>query len=159
MAGSCCTATASRSDRFPSVRRRAKVGGVVRPPLSSAESVPPLDRFRWVEIVEGHFDYVYWTLRRFGASETDAEDLCQEVFLAMWRRRSAYDPERPLRPWLAGIAYRVKQEHRRRWAREVTMDFVDQTDEAPLPDERLEALGAQALVLEALARLPERQRT
>src|SRR5256885_17229573 len=77
----------------------------------------------------------------------------------MWRRRASYDPQRPLRPWIAGIAFRVKQQHRRRGARELLRGFVDQTDQAPLPDERLEAASIKAVVLSALARLPERQRT
>src|SRR5881394_3218394 len=110
-------------------------------------------------IFEAELGYVYWVLRRFGAAPVDAEDLCQEVFLAMWRRRDTYDPERPLRPWIAGIAFRVKQQHRRRGGRELLRAFVDQPDHAPLPDERLEAAGTQSLVVEALARLPERHRT
>jgi RNA polymerase sigma-70 factor (ECF subfamily) len=112
-----------------------------------------------VAIFEAEVDYVYWVLRRFGAAPIDAEDLCQEVFLAMWRRRDTYDPERPLRPWIAGIAFRVKQQHRRRGARELLRGFVDQPDQAPLPDERLEAAGTQSLVVDVLAQLPERQRT
>jgi RNA polymerase sigma-70 factor (ECF subfamily) len=97
-------------------------------------------------------------LRKLGASRADAEDLCQEVFLAMWLRRESYDPQRPLRPWLMGIAYRTRLHHLRRGGRERPYALVDRADDAPLPDERLDAESARSLVLAALARLPDRQR-
>ena len=113
----------------------------------------------WVGVCEREVDYVYWTLRRFGANTVDAEDLSQEVFLAMWRRRFTYDPTRPLRAWIAGIAFRVFCQHRRRTQREVPGGLVDATDERPGADEHLVAAQARALVLAALARVPEKQRT
>ena len=112
----------------------------------------------WVRVFESQFDYVYWTLRHFGATPVDAEDIAQEVFLAMWRRRAAYDPHRPVRPWIAGIAFRSLQEHRRRSQRELPGGLVDAPDESPCADEHLEAVQARTLVLEALARVPPKQR-
>jgi RNA polymerase sigma-70 factor, ECF subfamily len=126
---------------------------------SSAADRSGAEQFRWIGIFQEEVDYVYWTLRRFGARPGDAEDLAQEVFLTMWRRRETYDPQRPLRPWIAGIAFRVKQAHRRRGGRELPIGFVDEVDQAPLPDERLEAERTQVLVVAALARVPERQRS
>jgi len=56
---------------------------------------------------------------RLAAREPDAlapaaEDIVQEVFLALWRRADAYDPRRgPFRPWLLQIAhFRVLNELR-----------------------------------------------
>ncbi len=43
-----------------------------------------------------------------------AEDLTQETFLQMHRARRAYAPDKPLIPWLLGIARHVLQMHRRR---------------------------------------------
>jgi RNA polymerase sigma-70 factor (ECF subfamily) len=112
----------------------------------------------WARVFEAQFDYVYRSLRRYGVNAADAEDLCQEVFLVMWRRRTSYDPVRPLRPWIAGIAFRVIQERRRRSQRELPGGLLDMPDQSPRPDERLASAQAQALVLAALARLPEKQR-
>jgi RNA polymerase sigma-70 factor (ECF subfamily) len=112
----------------------------------------------WVRLFEAQFDYVYWTLRNFGVSPADAEDLVQEVFLVMWRRRTSYDASRPLRPWIAGIAFRALQEHRRRGRREQPGGLLDAPDEAPCQDEHLEAAQARQLVTGALARVPEKQR-
>lgn len=60
------------------------------------------------------FDYVWLLLRRLGVREADLEDAAQEVFVVVHRRLSAYDPERPIRPWLSGITRRVAMRERRR---------------------------------------------
>jgi len=107
---------------------------------------------------EAEFDFVYRMLRRYGASPADADDLTQEIFLVVWRRWRDYDPRRPLRAWLAGITYRVAQDHFRRARREVPSGVVDGEDQAS-PLDHLASARARALVLRALAALPERQRT
>jgi RNA polymerase sigma-70 factor (ECF subfamily) len=106
---------------------------------------------------EAEFDFVHRMLRRYGASPSDAEDLAQEVFLVVWRRWRDYDQQRPLRPWLAGIAFRVAHDHFRRVRREVPSGFVDGEDQAS-PLDHLASARARALVLRALAALPARQR-
>jgi RNA polymerase sigma-70 factor (ECF subfamily) len=106
---------------------------------------------------ETELDFVHRMLRRSGASRADADDLAQEVFLVLWRRWDDYDPRRPLRPWLAGIIFRVAHDHFRRTRREVPSGFVDREDpRSPLDD--LATARARALVLRALSALPERQR-
>ena len=111
-----------------------------------------------IGVFEAQFDYVYHALRRHGISPNDAEDLVQEVFLVMWRRWSEYDTTRPLRPWLGGIAFRVAYNYRQRSGREVPGGIVDAEDEAPSPEDRLDAHSARTLVLRVLAALPEKYR-
>jgi RNA polymerase sigma-70 factor, ECF subfamily len=103
------------------------------------------------------FDYVFRTLRRHGIAAADAEDLAQEVFLVMWRRWSSYDRERPLRPWLAGIAFRLAYHHRERRREDLRPEF-DLPDHLPDPEAQLETERFRRLVLAALASLPERHR-
>jgi RNA polymerase sigma factor (sigma-70 family) len=112
-----------------------------------------------IRAFETEFDYVYRALKRHGVNASDAEDLAQEVFLVMWRRWADYDTERPLRPWLAGIAFKVAHDHRRRAGREVPGGLVDAEDQAPGAEEHLASARARSLVLKALASLPEKQRT
>jgi RNA polymerase sigma factor (sigma-70 family) len=112
-----------------------------------------------IRAFETEFDYVYRALKRHGVNASDAEDLAQEVFLVMWRRWADYDTERPLRPWLAGIAFKVAHDHRRRSGREVPGGLVDAEDQAPGAEEHLASARARSLVLKALASLPEKQRT
>ena len=107
---------------------------------------------------EAELDYVLRALRRHGVSERDAEDLAQDVFLVMWRRRSDFDPERSLRAWLAGIAYKVAHEHHKRSWRFWPREGLEPRDERPLPDEEVASARARRLVLGALSRLTERQR-
>jgi RNA polymerase sigma-70 factor, ECF subfamily len=64
-------------------------------------------------VYEAHFDYIYHTLRRLGVPDRDLEDLLHEVFIAFYRG-DTYDPSRPLKPWLFGIAFRVASDYRRR---------------------------------------------
>jgi RNA polymerase sigma-70 factor (ECF subfamily) len=40
-------------------------------------------------------------------NRADADDACQEVFVRMYRSFDSFDPTRPLRPWVAKIAYNV----------------------------------------------------
>jgi RNA polymerase sigma-70 factor, ECF subfamily len=107
---------------------------------------------------EQEFDYVYRALLRQGVAASDAEDLVQDVFLVTWRRWADFDETRPLRPWLAGIAFKVGSEHlkrRRRWEPRAWLDPPDQT---PAGEEALAASRARALALRALSALPDRQR-
>ncbi len=111
-----------------------------------------------VGVFEAEFDYVHHVLRRYGATVSDVEDLAQEVFLVMWRRWRQYDPARPIRPWLAGIAFRVAYNHRQRAAREVPGGFLDLEDARPDPEQALAADSARSLVWRVLDALPEKHR-
>ena len=127
----------------------------VRDPRTRA-AAPPFTTC--VRAFEHEFDYVFRALRRHGVAPADAEDLAQDVFLIMWRRWADYDGERPLRPWLAGIAFRLAYNHRLRRGRESLRGALDLVGDAPNPEEALAAQRARSLVLAALAGLPERHR-
>jgi RNA polymerase sigma-70 factor (ECF subfamily) len=121
-------------------------------------SPPPAPAFSGsLRAFERELDYVMRTLRRHGVDSTDAEDLAQEVFLVMWRRWSSYDSSRPLRPWLAGIAFRLAYHHRDR-RREDPRAELDLPDHLPDPESQLETERFRRVVLAALAALPERHR-
>lgn len=94
------------------------------------------------------------TLRRLGVRPEDIEDEVHEVFLVLDRKWSEYDPSRPLRPYLFGIAFRVVASQKRRQQRELPTAFEDFPGSAPRPDEALEGADARKLVLRALSRVP-----
>lgn len=102
--------------------------------------------------------YLHRALRRHGLSQADADDLVQEVFLVMCRRWGDYDRERPLRPWLSGIAFRLAQDFRKRGRRELPRELIDPIDERPGAEERLTAQRTRRVLLAALAALSEHQR-
>jgi RNA polymerase sigma-70 factor, ECF subfamily len=103
------------------------------------------------------FDYLCWTLRRFGVESHDVEDLVHEVFLVLHRKWDSFDSSRPLRPYLFGIAYRVALAHRRR-RRELPVDVRGVQDPGMQSDDILEARGTHQLVLAALHQVPEARR-
>ncbi len=112
-------------------------------------------------IYEAEASYLWNTLRRFGVYERDLEDLTHDVFVIVHRQLAQYDPTRPLRPWLCGIAFRVASDYGRRAGhrREQVSDRPqEQPDEAPLPDEHVQAAHTRRLVAEALeaVKLPRR---
>jgi len=96
--------------------------------------------------------YVWKTLRRLGAPPSDLEDLAHDVFVVVHRHLHDYDPARPLRPWLFGIALRVVSDYRRlgRHRHEVSGERVEPVAAGPTPDEQVEGMEARALLLEAL---------
>jgi RNA polymerase sigma-70 factor (ECF subfamily) len=107
-----------------------------------------------LEAFQRELDYVFRTLRRLGTAASEIEDLAQEVFLALRRCWIDYDPDRPLRPYLFGIAYRIVCAHHRKRNREVAFGIIEVGDSGPGPDDALATKQARALVLAALERIP-----
>ncbi|MGH3388417.1 MAG: RNA polymerase sigma factor [Actinomadura sp.] len=67
----------------------------------------------FAEIFRRHFDEIHrYVHRRLGPDAAD--EIAAETFLAAFRRRRRFDPERgALRPWLYGIATNLIGAHRR----------------------------------------------
>jgi RNA polymerase sigma-70 factor (ECF subfamily) len=99
-------------------------------------------------------DYVFRTLRRLGPAPSEVEDLAQEVFLALRGAWDQYDADRPLRPYLLGISFRIASAYQRKRSREVSFGIVEVGDAGPGPDDTLQSKQARALVLAALERIP-----
>jgi RNA polymerase sigma factor (sigma-70 family) len=111
-----------------------------------------------VRAFAAEFEYLHRAVQRLGIRDPDAEDVVQDVFVVMWRRWGDYQRDRPLRPWMVGIASHLACRHRQRRLREVFVPTPDTADEAPLAEERLASAGVQSLVLQALTALPPRYR-
>jgi RNA polymerase sigma-70 factor (ECF subfamily) len=112
-------------------------------------------------LYKAHVEYIWATLRRLGVADADLEDVAHDVFVTVHRRHADIDPERPLRPWLFGIALRMASRYRRTMhrRREVRGD-----DHAELRDQTRDARGdleqrdARRVVFLALDRLSDEQR-
>jgi RNA polymerase sigma-70 factor (ECF subfamily) len=111
-----------------------------------------------LEAYELEFDYLIRSLRRLGISQQDVEDLAHEVFLILYQTWDKYDPTRPLRAYLFGIAFRVAATHLRTRRRESPYAVPDVCDLGPRPDQALESKQVRALVLSALERVPLQRR-
>ena len=73
-------------------------------------------------------------LRRL--APTDADDLAQETFVFAWENIARFDPARPFRPWLFGIAWRKHREGKRGFLRRLTRQgrAAADTETASRPD-------------------------
>ncbi|HEY5949271.1 MAG TPA: sigma-70 family RNA polymerase sigma factor, partial [Kofleriaceae bacterium] len=65
-------------------------------------------------IYERELSYVWKTLGRLGVDPSDLADAVHDVFVIVHRRWADIDFERPIRPWLFGIARRVAAGLRRK---------------------------------------------
>jgi RNA polymerase sigma-70 factor (ECF subfamily) len=106
-------------------------------------------------LYESEFAYVWHSLRRLGIRDADLPDLSHDVFVKAFSSFAEYDPARPLRPWLFGIALRVASDFRRlaRHQREVFGRSLDRPDQARNAAERIEATEDRQLVLKILDEL------
>jgi len=66
--------------------------------------------------------------RQFGAPESEAEDVVQEVLLAVHLKRGTWDPQRPVGPWLATIVRHKLIDALRRRGRRPSVPIEDVMD-------------------------------
>jgi RNA polymerase sigma-70 factor, ECF subfamily len=109
-----------------------------------------------LRLLEAELPFLRRALLRHAIPPADAEDVAQDTVLVAARRWADYDPARPLRPWLLGIAFRVAHDHRRR--RRDLREHADTPDPRLTPEEELQASRERDRLAEALASLPEKHR-
>lgn len=108
-----------------------------------------------LEAFQRELEYIYSSLRRLGIPPSEVEDLGQEVFLVLRRNWNVRDQERPLRPYLFGIAFRIASSYRRKRGREVPVLGLEAVpDERADVEESLQKKQSRVLVLMALERVP-----
>jgi RNA polymerase sigma-70 factor (ECF subfamily) len=61
-----------------------------------------------------HGAYAWRVLRRLGVRESDAEDVCQEVFLIVHRKLAEFEGRSSVRTWVYGICIRAASDYRKR---------------------------------------------
>ena len=114
------------------------------------------------EVYDQFSSFVYGLALRVIGDTSAAEDVSQDVFVWLWERPGAFDPERgSLRTWLGTVTHRRAVDHirreearRRRSEREASRAVV-----APDVEEMATALVTAEHVRVALGQLPEDQRS
>lgn len=109
--------------------------------------------------VYDRFGSFVFSLCRRSVDDATAADVTQEVFVAAWRNRERYDPDRGgLAPWLAGIArnklidtFRSVEREKRRVERVKNVHDASRAE--------LEDVSLRMLLVDALDTLPDRART
>jgi RNA polymerase sigma-70 factor, ECF subfamily len=119
------------------------------------------------ELVERHQRLVVGTVARMLGSNSEVEDIAQQVFVRVWKSAKRYVPRAKFTTWLLKITRNLVFNELRRRSRhaQVPLQAESADDERPLRDER--ALAPDASLLEqelqgaieaAIAQLPETQR-
>ena len=112
-----------------------------------------------VDAYRKYFRYTWAVVGRLGVPASQIEDVVQEVFLVLHRRRHDFRSESSVQTWLHGIALRVARRHRARARRKET-DPLPPDARAAQPSVEATVQGrAQLAKLDALLdTLPEEQR-
>jgi RNA polymerase sigma factor (sigma-70 family) len=104
----------------------------------------------WNELVERFSRYVYAiSVRVFGLSETDAEDVFQDVFARTFERLDSLRDDTAVRPWLAQLTRNACIDRLRAGAREELSELPD----VEQPDGQIERLDEALFVHEGLRAL------
>lgn len=123
-------------------------------------------------VFESELGYVLHTLRRLGVRTADLEDVAQEVFMAVAAHLDEFDPQRPLRPWIFGFAFRFVSNYQRHSARkhhsfdhslEPSLSAEASLNLSPRPNEQradvqLASMEARTQIHQVLAQLPLEER-
>lgn len=110
-------------------------------------------------LVDRHLAALHATAHRLLGDAAEAEDVCQEVFVAAWQAAARWEPGRArFRSWMLRVAINACHDrHRRRRPQDPeALDAI--ASDAPGPEQRLAGEQRSARVLSALQGLPERQR-
>lgn len=96
-------------------------------------------------------------LARVGRGLTEAEDLVQEVLLAVHTRRHTYNPDEPFTPWMQAIARYKLIDYLRRTRSSASDVPIDDAYEVASPDEQIKAESGYDLN-RLMRTLPEKMR-
>ena len=119
------------------------------------------------ELIERHQALVAGTAARMLGSNSDVEDIAQQVFIRVWKSARRYVPRAKFTTWLLKITRNLVFNELRRAKRraQVPLQSDPGTEEIPLKDETNPAPDASLLedelqraIEEAIMQLPESQR-
>lgn len=122
------------------------------------------DRAAYQRVLQAIVPYLTAIARRHLGNADAAEDAVQEILMIVHGVRHTYEPDRPLKPWLATIARRHCIDIERRRLRRLRHETADDTaaqdhpDPAPTPEETLAQHQQATAVRDAVAALPPGQR-
>jgi RNA polymerase sigma-70 factor (ECF subfamily) len=86
--------------------------------LESVRRAQAGDEAAFGEIVRSHYERIYRRVFAITRNEHDARDICQEIWVSIWRSLSDFRGEAQFSTWLYAIATRRAIDHlrkRRRW--------------------------------------------
>ncbi|HVI03323.1 MAG TPA: sigma-70 family RNA polymerase sigma factor, partial [Enhygromyxa sp.] len=104
-----------------------------------------------------HYAFVRERLRGLGVAAADLDDATQDVFEVLVRRIADYDPQRPMRAWMAGMARKVARRYRDRGRRGIVALDERRAASEESPEDRAARAEAWAVLQRFVDELePER---
>ncbi len=125
------------------------------------------DTVAFEKLIERHQSLVVGTVARMLGSNSDVEDIAQQVFIRVWKSASRYVPRAKFTTWLLKITRNLVFNELRRAKRrahaplqtEPNVEEMQLKDEGnPSPDASLLELELQEAIEKAIGELPETQR-
>jgi RNA polymerase sigma-70 factor, ECF subfamily len=125
------------------------------------------DTHAFEELIERHQSLVAGTVARMLGSNSEVEDIAQQVFIRVWKSAGRYKPRAKFTTWLLKITRNLVFNELRRTKRraQVPIQSEPEAEEIPLkdetnlmPDASLLENELQEAIEEAITELPERQR-
>ncbi len=129
-------------------------------PESAAQPLMAIPRPTLRQVFDEHAPFVWRTLRHLGVPESDIEDSCQDVFVAVHRKLDGFEGRSSLRTWIYGICLRVASDRRRRAhvRRELPVAELPSRAVEPTQMDDYERAQARALLAALLDELDEDKR-
>lgn len=122
---------------------------------------PTTQRRAFEKMVRLYSERLYWIVRRMVLTHEDANDVLQNTFIKAWNALGSFRGDSKLLTWLSRIAVNESIDFLRREqkAQVVSADETSGVAASLMSDPYFDGDRAQALLQEAIARLPEVQRT
>lgn len=134
--------------------------------LSDSELVemlrePRTRREGFAVLVKQYSEKLYWKVRRIVLSHEDANDVLQNVFIKVWSNLQNFQGKSSLSTWLYRIVVNESLDflRKQKLADKVSADEDVSVASRLMSDEYFDGDEVQARLQEAVARLPEVQRT
>lgn len=122
---------------------------------------PETVREGYSRLVAMYSEKLYWQIRRIVDSHEDANDILQNTFIKAWIKLGEFENRSKLSTWLTRIAINEALDFKRKNKRMESGNAEDNHTYASmlLADEYFDGSRAEALLQEAIAMLPDVQRT
>ena len=110
-------------------------------------------------IVQQYTETLYWKIRRIVLDHDDANDVLQNTFLKAWNSIGDFQSKSKVSTWLYRIAINESLDHLRKQQHKISTDMDLSVANRLMADDYFDGDDAQALLQEAIAALPDVQRT
>lgn len=119
------------------------------------------DHGAFAQLVERHSKLFFSAAFRMVNNSEEAEDIVQDAYIKLWQKPQSFDASKGVKftTWFYRVVTNLAIDATRKRKPQTNPDVLDvMADKAPLADEQLSENDQQAVLEEAIQRLPERQR-